>query len=223
MLLKWVLPSLLLFSFVDLAQASKSHEKVKKCDAKAKKCDAKKRKCGAKASKCHKSIYTTHTKNRYRFEINANPHQEGDAFEIGFSTPYLFKFRKNSPHYWSYFLTVGANVDYNSSPSTVQEAEDIMNLEIITGIAANASFYKDFIFQYGKIGVDAIFYDEKLKNSTGIGGFFEAGLEFKSPSRNISLHTGVRWRFALPEVDHLGPGVDPFEGVSMVFGTRYYF
>jgi len=164
-----------------------------------------------------------HPKDNYRFEINANPHQEGDAFEIGFSTPFLFKFRNNSRHYWSYFITAGANVDYNSAPIGATEAEDIINLEVITGIAANAAFYKNFIFQYGKIGVDAIFYDDKLKNNAGFGGFFEAGLEIKSSLESLSLHTGVRWRFELPAIDRLGQGVDPFEGVSVVFGSRYYF
>jgi len=164
-----------------------------------------------------------HPKNSYRMEINANPHQEGDAFEIGFSTPCLFKLRDQSQHYWSYFLTAGANVDYNSNPIGTTEAEDIVNIEIITGLSANAAFYKDFIFQYGKVGVDVLFYDDKLESSTGIGGFLESGLEFKSSAQNFSLHVGARWRFALPEIEKLGKGVDPFEGVSMVFGTRYYF
>ena len=164
-----------------------------------------------------------HSKDHYRLEINANPHQEGDAFEIGFSTPSLFKLREKSRHYWSYFLTVGANVDYNSQLITAQKSEEILNIELITGIAANAKFYKDFIFQYGKIGVDTIFYDKKLRDSAGIGGFFEAGLEFRSSLENLSIHTGVRWRFLLPEIENLQGGIDPFEGVSMVFGTRYYF
>ena len=119
------------------------------------------------------------------------------------------------------FATVGSNVDYNSRPLSQTESEDLINIEVIAGLFANANFYKDFIFQYGKIGLDVIFYDKKLDDDPGFGAFFETGYEFKSDLTKFTFHVGARWRFLLPELNSLGEGIDPFEGVSMVLGTRY--
>lgn len=163
-----------------------------------------------------------HPKDHFRFEINLNPYQRGDSFELGISTPSLFKLRANSPHYWSLFATVGTNALYNSRTIEDTESKERINLEVIAGLFANANFYKDFIFQYGKVGVDMIVYDKDLKDSLGFGAFFETGFEVKSSISRLSYHVGARWRFLLPEVKSLGDGIDPFEGVSMVLGTRLY-
>ena len=94
---------------------------------------------------------------------------------------------------------------------------------MVAGLRALAPFYGDFISQYGKIAVDAIFFDENVSDEAGIGGLFETGLEFNSSVANLSYHVGVRWRFALPKNEELPNDPDLFEGVSMVLGSRFSF
>ena len=162
--------------------------------------------------------------DNYRVEINANPYQNGDAFDIGISTPYLFKFRAASRHRWSLFTTLGANTLYNTIIQNESDVAETINFEVVAGLRALAPFYGDFISQYGKIAIDAIFYDENVSDEgLGLGGLFETGLEFNSSVTNLSYHVGVRWRFGLPANNQIDRNPDQFEGVSMVLGSRFSF
>ncbi len=159
----------------------------------------------------------------YRFEVNANPYQNGDAFDVGFSTPYLFKFRENSRHKWSIFTTVGANTLYNTPIEGESNVAETINLEVIVGLRALAPFYKDFIYQYGKVALDVIFYDDNLRDHEGLGALLETGLEFNSSVTDLSYHIGLRWRAGLPANDNVEDDPDFFEGVSFVLGSRFTF
>lgn len=168
-------------------------------------------------------LFAKSSDDAYRFEVNANPYQNGDAFDVGFSTPYLFKLRADSRHRWSFFTTLGANTLYNTPIEDEAEVEETINFEIITGLRALAPFYKDFVSQYGKVALDIIFYDENLRDNPGLGGLLETGLEFNSSVTDLSFHIGLRWRFALPVNDNVEGEPDFFEGVSMVLGSRFTF
>lgn len=159
----------------------------------------------------------------YRIEVNANPYQNGDAFDIGISTPYLFKFKENSRHQWSLFTTVGTNTLYNTPIEDEENVAETINIEVIVGLRALAPFYKDLIYQYGKVALDIIFYDDNLRDREGFGVLLESGLEFNSSFSDLSFHVGLRWRAGLPANDNVAGEPDFFEGVSMVLGSRFTF
>jgi hypothetical protein len=164
-----------------------------------------------------------HPKDQGRFEISANPMQNGDAFEFGLSSSSLFKFKESSRHYWSIFGTLGTLTTSNVLLKDETKVEEIISPELILGIQAHANFLKDFLFQYGKIALDAVFYDSKLRKSAATGLLLESGIEFKSDIEKISFHLGFRWRLGLPTANEISGETDPFEGLSMIFGTRFFF
>jgi len=158
-----------------------------------------------------------------RFDITANPMQSGDAIELGYSSKGLFKLREDSRHIWSVFSSLGILTYSNVITENEDKVIEVLSPELIVGIQAHANFYNDFIYQYGKVAFDTVFYDSKLRESIGIGGLLETGLEFKSSVEKMAFHIGLRWRFGLPSASKLDGEPDPFEGSSIVFGTRFFF
>lgn len=166
---------------------------------------------------------TWHPKDYGRFEFSANPMQSGDAFEFGYSTKSLFKLKKDSRHFWSMFGSVGTLTYSNALIKGESKSGEIISPEVILGIQAHANFLKDFLFQYGKVGIDTIFYDESLNEDIGVGLMLETGIELKSDIEKMSFHLGFRWRVGLPNTTETVGELDPFEGISIVFGSRFFF
>lgn len=165
----------------------------------------------------------SHSKDQGRFEITANPMQSGDAFEFGYSTKSLFKLKEKSRHHWSIFGSIGTLTYSNAVIKGEAKSKELVSPELIFGIMANANFFKDYLFQYGKVALDTIFYDENLREDVGFGALLETGIEFRSDIEKLSFNLGFRWRVGLPAADQLVTEPDPFEGISIVFGSRFFF
>jgi hypothetical protein len=170
--------------------------------------------------------------DNYHLELNFNPHQYGDALEVGIGTPLFFKFGEKSRHHWGLFTTLGANFLYNADLDGHRESSQILDPEWMVGLFANSRFKDDFINQYGKIAISTVFYDRDLRSSPGIGGLIQTGLEFRgdfgisewSGVKNpMTVHLGVRWRFGFPRAKGLQNDGNPVDGVSFVSGTYFYF
>lgn len=171
---------------------------------------------------------------KFRFEITANSFRDGESIEAGFLFPHLFKFKTSSRHFWSPFLSIGMTT-FNNVAFVDKEKleEEVINLEAIIGLFAFGRFYKDFIFQYGKIGLDHIILDDGQfkKNDSSTGFLLESGLEFQSSLAKwginsespIAIHLGLRWRFGHGPLEDVQGSPDLIEGISFVIGSRLSF
>lgn len=166
----------------------------------------------------------------YRLDGTANAFREGETIELGIQTPYLFKALKSSRHHWSLFANVGALSVANVLPVGQTEIEqEVFNTEVTLGLFSHGQFYDDFIYQYGKIAADLISFDNRINQGSALGVMFESGLEFRSNfaqwlwdtiEHPITIHLGLRWRFAFEPLDRIVPKTDLIEGVSFTIGTR---
>lgn len=166
----------------------------------------------------------------YKFEINANAYRNGETIELGLISPKFFKFKSHSRHYWSAFGTIGLNTLSNIMlPGKTNVDEEVLNLEAMLGVMAQAQFYKNHITQYGKVAIDAIQYDDDIEKDVQVGAVFESGLAFHSlfgandEVSKSSLHIGLRWRFGFSPLESLAGQPDLAEGISFVIGSRVAF
>jgi len=172
------------------------------------------------------SVEKPEQSNHYRIEFNANPFRDGETIEVGVITPSVFKLKKDSRHYWSLFADIGLNTFANALVDGQNEfEEELLNIEIQAGIFAFSHFYGDFLYQYGKIGVDFVALDSDIEDDTAIGAVLESGLEFRSSwakfglshtENPISAHIGLRWRAGFDQIDGLAGRPDSLEGISIV-------
>ena len=161
-------------------------------------------------------------KSKSIIEASFNPHQFGDAVELGYAKSDLFKLRDKSRHSWGVFVSGGIYTLYNTVSENESSAKDHLSGEFITGILAKAPFTSDIVAQYGKLALDLVVFDDKINSTPELGGLLESGLEFLNTyNRQMSLHIGLRWRFGFSKVNRLANQIDPVEGLSMLFGARW--
>lgn len=171
----------------------------------------------------------------WRIDASANAFRDGETIELGVITPTLFKFRKESRHYWSLFGTVGLHTLSNQQlQGKVRVEEQLTNIEAIGGLFAHGGFYGDFLYQYGKVAADFVSLDGDIRSGdrSMLGALLESGIEFRSSFARLSwsdienpvaIHVGLRWRFGFDSVDGLQGSPNPLDGISFVIGSRFMF
>lgn len=190
---------------------------------------------GLLASRPIAAAVTDDVVSHVRIEASANAFREGETVELGVVTPTLFKFSKDSRHYWSLFASAGLNTLSNQRlAGETRVKADLHNVEAIAGLFAHGRFYGDFLYQYGKIAADFVRLDRDIPgdDNSALSGLLESGLEFRSSfaklawsgvENPVAIHVGLRWRFGFDSVDGLEGQPDPLEGISFVIGTRVTF